>query len=107
METLYAVEYRNMRTAVHGLFIYEEMDIACAVDAALSEIDDPIDLSDPVGQEAIRVDDAVDEFDFSEINYRDVEWDDDEGEYIYTGADDDAKVIVMNEEHDVHDIYGL
>ena len=40
MTTYYSVEFRNMRTAVHGLFIYEDENIAFSVDDALSEYDE-------------------------------------------------------------------
>lgn len=109
MKTLYGVEYRNFRTAIHGIFVYEDIETACAVDDAWDGED--LDAMDPVTGELspiLQPENILDDYDFSEINYRDVEFDEEYGEWIYRPPlDDDIEIIVVNTLHEVPDLYGF
>lgn len=108
-EQLYAVEYRNMRTAVHGLFVYDDLDSACAVDDYLAENAESYydSMDDPMVQEYEMKAEHMVDVDYSEINYRDVAWDDDMHEYVYRDPWDNdlPPIIVVNSGHVVHDLY--
>lgn len=110
MKILYGVEYRNFRTAMHGLFLYDDIDTACQVDNELSEFES-IDFSlddEPFALEAIREDLMVQDYDLSEIDWRQVEWDDEMPGYVYRPPfDDDMVVVVVNQGHIVYDIFGM
>lgn len=111
-EQLYAVEYRNMRTSVHGLFVYEDLEVACEVDERLAEVSDDqcvVTLEEETMFSDMRTD-AMADVDYEEIDYRAVDWDDEIGESVYRDAhddDDDLPIIVVNTDHVVWDIYGL
>lgn len=104
-ETVYAVEYRNMHTACHGLFLYKDLETACEVDDALEEI---ADSATPEEIEAVLQADKMydDASAFEEIDYRDVDFDEEAGEYVYSMPfDDELVIVVVNTDHDVHDLY--
>lgn len=105
---LYAVEYRNMHTAVHGLFVYDDLDAACAVDDYLTENGDAISASDIDYEEFLRFKmqgEHMVDIDCSEIDYRNVDWDDTMNEYVYRDPFIEDPIVVVNTEHVVHDLY--
>lgn len=108
MSQLYAVEYRNFRTAVHGLFVYDDRDYAEFIDRQFNDADDEVDLdADPILADAVFCEDVLVEH-VEEIHYNDVDWDNVECEWIYRSSyDHDISFIVVNTGHIVPDIFGL
>lgn len=107
MEQWYGVEYRDMHTAVHGLFVYDNLEAAQAADDFLSEntaVYSNMAGDDWVMEHAMRTGDMVDA-DYSEINFRDVEWDDEVRSHVYCDPYDNRKIIVVNTGHVVHDLW--
>lgn len=108
-EQIYAVEYRNMRTALHGLFAYYNRDAAEAADEYLRDNADEYCevLDDPWLQEHAMRSDCMTDDDYSEINFRDVEWDDSLSQYVYRDPWDAEldPIIVVNDGHAVHDLW--
>lgn len=103
----YGVEYRNMSTAIHGLFVYDNLDDACAVDDYLAENAET--YSEVAGdrwtmEHAMKEASMVD-VDYSEIDYRHVNWDDDLHEYVYCDPYNETPIIVVNTGHVVHDLW--
>ena len=101
---MYGVEYRNMHTAHHGFMIYDDYDKAYEVFESLvqlegDEIDEDMyaDILDDIYSDGDMIDL------WEDINYRDVDWSDDDDAYIYEGVD--GRIIVVNPEHEVPDIY--
>jgi hypothetical protein len=106
-EVLYAVEYRDMGTAIHGLFVYEDMETANFVYGLLEnsyeENGESYDILEPDITNGL-----IDGY--SEIDYRDVDWNDHEDAYVYYPSiaeldDDFPTIIVVNPEHQVPDLW--
>lgn len=108
-EQIYAVEYRNMHTALHGLFTYYDRDAAEAVDEYLRcNADEYCEaLDDPFVQECAMRSDCMTDDDYSEINFRDVEWNDSLNQYVYRNPWDTEldPIIIVNDGHVVHDLW--
>lgn len=111
MERLYAVEYRNMRTALHGLLVFADETMAQQVDEVLRQCAEPaIDIeADANLPWLLHFDDVVTDYgSFDEIDFRDVVFDETLNEYVYRPFDEDEPVIiVVNGLEAAHDLYGM
>lgn len=107
METIgYAVEFRNMHSAIHGLICFEnERDAELAYDI-LSRIDE---IKDPDEQDRVIVDvlddaNLYEEYGLPEIDWRDTYQDDADEQYYYDVTDDE-RVKIVNDDDVAIDLY--
>lgn len=107
METIgYAVEFRNMHSAIHGLICFEDERTAELAYDILSRIDE---IKDPDDQDTVIVDvlddaDLYEEYGLPEIDWRDTYQDDSDGQYYYDVTDDE-RVRIVNEDDVAIDLY--
>lgn len=107
---LYGVEFHNMRSGYHGLFVFNNVDNATSFDNTLTTLtqnETYIELElflEKVFAEpnCVGMTDFIEEIDFR----NDISFDERLEERVwYDGYND--PVVIVNENHIVHSIYGL